>query len=107
MVPIAAGATVLTWAVASHYRAAPHGWGPTPDYLLATGPYRYSRNPMYLAEAAIWAGWTVLYGSAPVAGGLVVLVAVQSAAVPLEERVLHRRWGDPYDEYRARVPRYL
>jgi len=60
--PLGAGAALLLWAMSSHYRAAPQGWEtrPTPDYLLTGGPYRVSRNPMYVGETAIWAGWAVL-----------------------------------------------
>ena len=83
VLPLATGSAVLLWAVSSHYRAAPQGWeiSPTPDYLLSAGPYLYSRNPMYVGEAAIWAGWALLYGSLPVAAGLVALVVVQNGAV--------------------------
>jgi protein-S-isoprenylcysteine O-methyltransferase Ste14 len=109
VVPLGAGTALVLWAVSSHYRAAPHGWeiGLTPNYLLASGPYRFSRNPMYVGEAAIWAGWAVLFGSLPVATGLVAIVMVQSGAVRVEERMLRRRWGEFYDDYRARVPRWL
>jgi protein-S-isoprenylcysteine O-methyltransferase Ste14 len=109
LVPLSAGTALLLSAMSSHYRAAPQGWeiSPTPDYLLVSGPYRFSRNPMYVGEAAIWAGWAVLFGSLPVATGLVALAVVQSGVVRMEECVLNKRWGDSYDEYRARVPRWL
>ena len=109
VLPLGAGAGLMVWAMSSHYRAAPEGWelAPTPDYLLAGGAYQLSRNPMYVGEAAIWAGWAVLFGSLPVATGLAALTTVQSGAIRLEERMLHKRWGDSYDEYRARVPRWV
>ncbi|MDQ5841023.1 MAG: isoprenylcysteine carboxylmethyltransferase family protein [Chloroflexota bacterium] len=109
VLPLGAGAGLLVWAMSSHYRAAPEGWevAPTPDYLLAGGAYQFSRNPMYVGEAAIWTGWAVFFGSLPVAAGLATLTAVQSGAIRIEERVLHKRWGDSYDEYRARVPRWV
>jgi protein-S-isoprenylcysteine O-methyltransferase Ste14 len=107
--PLLAGTGLLAWAISSHYRAAEQGWkiGLSPDYLLTSGPYRFSRNPMYVGEAAIWAGWAVLLGSLPVAGGLLTLVAIQIGAVRLEERMLHRRWGSAYDAYRKRIPRWI
>ena len=109
VLPLGAGTALMVWAMSSHYRAAPEGWelAPTPDYLLAGGAYRFSRNPMYLGEAAIWAGWAVWFGSLPVATGLAALTAVQSGAIRIEERMLHKRWGSSYDEYRARVPRWV
>ena len=106
--PLGAGAALLLWAMSSHYRAAPQGWAirPTPDYLLVGGPYRFSRNPMYVGEAAMWTGWAVLFGSLPVTAGLLVVIAAQNAAVRLEERILHKRWA-AYDDYRTQVPRWL
>jgi protein-S-isoprenylcysteine O-methyltransferase Ste14 len=62
---------------------------------------------MYVGEAAIWTGWAVLFGSLPVSTGLVAIIMLQSGAVRMEERMLHARWGDSYDGYRAQVPRWL
>jgi protein-S-isoprenylcysteine O-methyltransferase Ste14 len=103
---LGAGAALLVWAMTGHYRAAPQGWDIrlAPDYLLEGGPYRFSRNPMYVGEATIWAGWTVLFGSVPVAGGLVMLTAIQAAAVRLEERALHKRWATPTTPTGSRFP---
>jgi protein-S-isoprenylcysteine O-methyltransferase Ste14 len=109
VLPLGAGTAMLLWAMSSHYRAAAQGWeiSPTPDYLLVRGPYAFTRNPMYLGEAAIWTGWAVLFGSLPVAAGLAAIIVVQSGAVRVEEHLLHKRWGESYDGYRARVPRWL
>jgi protein-S-isoprenylcysteine O-methyltransferase Ste14 len=109
VLPLGAGAGLVVWAMSSHNRAAPHGWevGLSPHYLLRGGPYRFSRNPMYVGEAAIWVGWAVLFGSLPVATGLAVLTAIQTGAVRLEERALHKRWGDAYDAYRETTARWI
>jgi protein-S-isoprenylcysteine O-methyltransferase Ste14 len=109
VLPLGVGTWLAAWAISSHYRAAPQGWeiGLSPQYLLRGGPYQFSRNPMYVGEAAIWAGWAVLFGSLPVAKGLAVLMAIQAVAVRLEERALHKRWGDAYDAYREGTPRWI
>ena len=100
---------MLVWAMSSHYRAARRGWeiGLTPDYLIVDGPYRFTRNPMYLGEAMIWTGWAVLFGSLPVAAGLAAITVVQGGVVRVEEHLLRKRWGDSYEGYWARVPRWL
>lgn len=109
VLPLSAGTALLVWAVSSHYRAAPRGWevSLTPGYLLSSGPYRFSRNPMYVGEVAIWAGWAVLFGNLPVTTGLAALIALQNSAIRVEERMLHKRWGATYDDYRTQVPRWV
>ncbi len=112
LVPLAAGAGLITWALVEHYVAAPEkSWavkrGLEPEYLLTEGPYRFSRNPMYVGGIGIWAGWTVWFGSAPVASGLVVLTAIYRAGIAWEESMLERRWGHEWRGYAGRTPRWL
>jgi protein-S-isoprenylcysteine O-methyltransferase Ste14 len=98
-------------AIACHYRAIPGGWRLeakiTPDYLLQDGPYAFSRNPMFLGQATIWAGWAVLSGSLPVATGLVAFVGIWTVGSPFEEKGLQKKFGAEYDAYRTRVPRLI
>ena len=102
----------MSWAVAGHYSAATDtSWaikrGVEPEYLLTDGPYRYSRNPLYVGGTAIWVGWAVLLGSVPVAAGLVVLTGIYRAGIGLEERTLAQRWDSEWLAYAGRVPRWL
>jgi len=76
--------------------------------LVAEGPYRLSRNPMYVGVLALYLGlclltnlaWALLFGLLPLAA-LVLWI------VPSEERYLERRFGDDYREYRRSVRRWL
>ena len=80
----------------------------TPKYLLTRGPYRFTRNPMYVAEVLLWLGWALFFGSVAVLAGAVVLAAlVHWIAVPREERALEARFGASYLEYEKAVPRWL
>jgi len=73
----------------------------TPKYLLMRGPYVFTRNPMYVAELALWLGWALFYGSVPVFVGFVVLgVVMNFVAVPREERALEARFGEAYLQYK-------
>jgi protein-S-isoprenylcysteine O-methyltransferase Ste14 len=82
--------------------------GQSTTRLLTSGPYRLSRNPLYV-------GLLVLYaGCALVAGALVPLLLLPVAwaglhwgAVRPEERYLTAALGAPYAEYRHRVRRWL
>jgi len=96
ILPVSAGLAIIVWALGLHFVSAEQGWEleMTPSYLLVRGPYRFTRNPMYVAAIAIWFGWTVFYGSALVLVGLAVIwAAVEFAVVPFEERRLELRIG--------------
>ena len=89
----------------------PRGWAleaaPTPGYLLRSGPYRWSRNPMYTGEATVWAGWALFYASPAVWAGLVTVSAAFATIVPWEERRLLEHFGEDYRAYLADVPRWV
>jgi protein-S-isoprenylcysteine O-methyltransferase Ste14 len=112
LAPLLAGTAILGWAVAGHYAgAADEGWaigrGVEPEFLLTSGPYGHSRNPMYVGGVAIWTGWVLLFGSAPVAAGLVALTGIYRLGLVWEEKTLERRWGDRWRAYAKRTPRWL
>jgi len=115
LIPVAVGVYVLFWSIRVHFTAAPNGWDlertphyPTPSYLLTNGPYRYSRNPLYLAELAVWLGWIVFYGSLVVLGVLAVAVLwLVPVIMRHEERGLEARFGEAYREYKRITPRWF
>ncbi len=110
LVLIAAGVSILAWALVLHYRSALEGWPLRfrPSYLLTCGPYRLTRNPMYLGGLALWLGWAALYGSLAVLVAFLAFAAFLSAIqVPWEERICEEEFGDAYRRYRAEVPRWL
>jgi protein-S-isoprenylcysteine O-methyltransferase Ste14 len=79
-----------------------------PSKLVVQGPYLYTRNPMYLAVMSALLGWLLVYQSF---GLLLYTVGVGSAffsfVIWYEEPHLRRQFGEQYDQYRARVPRWL
>ncbi len=104
---IGAGASVLISAFA---RFALEGIGtPAPvaptEKLVVGGLYRYVRNPMYVAVAAVIFGQALLLGR-PIllVYGLSFLVLVAAFVKLYEEPVLSERYGDDYDRYRREVP---
>lgn len=76
--------------------------------LVTTGPYRYTRNPMYLGMLIILSGWALYLGSLTpfFLLPLFVMVLTVQQIMP-EEKVLAEKFGDAYFEYKSRVPRWL
>jgi protein-S-isoprenylcysteine O-methyltransferase Ste14 len=109
LLPAAAGAGFIGWAIASHYQQSPEsGSSLLPTYLVDTGAYAHSRNPLYVGGFGLWAGWALFFGSARVAVlGTTWLAGIVTLGVPFEERLLQRRFGETYEHYRASVPRWI
>ncbi len=79
-----------------------------PKNLVATGPYRFTRNPMYVAVVSVVVGESLLFQSwhlGLLAAGL--LTVFHTFVVTYEEPTLKRLFGDEYVTYCRRVPRWL
>ena len=104
---IAAGAAVLLEAF---LRFALQGLGtPAPvaptEHLVVGGLYRYVRNPMYLAVAAMIVGQALLLGQPVLLVYAALVLAVVWAFVHwYEEPTLSRQFVSEYDDYRQRIP---
>lgn len=96
-------AGLFTWAG----KGTPGPWDP-PRKLVTSGPYRYSRNPMYVAMFCVVQGVALSAGSWWVAGyGLLLLAIWQTFIVVYEEPKLKSLFGVEYEEYRRRVQRWV
>jgi len=105
-----AGLCLFAWCVllfARDGRGTLAPWDPTRT-LVARGPYAYARNPMITGVAAMLLGEALFFGSALLAGWLLVFVFLNHTFFLIhEEPGLERRFGPAYVEYRQRVPRWL
>ena len=76
--------------------------------LITEGPYRYSRNPMYLALSLLYAGLSIAADGPWTLALLVPLLIVMHYGVILrEERYLERKFVDAYRRYRSSPRRWL
>jgi protein-S-isoprenylcysteine O-methyltransferase Ste14 len=106
----AMGGIILLWAFWNFIiqgRGTPAPIDP-PKQLVATGFYRYVRNPMYVGVLAIiighflWFGyWNLLIYV------IVVFIAFNTFVTYYEEPTLKRKFGAAYEEYLRRVPRWI
>lgn len=102
------GLALILWAVRWHRRTGqdPAPWKPSPS-LLFVGPYRFTRNPMYVGMMALQIGvgmalvnaWVCFLAPAS-------LWIVHWIAVLPEEAYLAQKFGEPYLRYKASVRRY-
>ena len=80
----------------------------TPSTLVTSGPYRFTRNPMYVGLTLIYLGVAGTRLEIWPAIVLPLLLAyVNFVVIPVEERSLRGVFGDAYQEYGARVGRWL
>jgi len=108
--PLLAWGYLQFWLIGK-YRIRRGGGGPgmdtPPERLVTTGPFAYSRNPMYLGHVIFLLGLTLSLRSV-----LAALITVANAVwfhfrVQRDERRLNERFGQPYLDYTARVRRWV
>lgn len=76
--------------------------------LVTSGPHGFSRNPIYVAMAMLYAGISVLFDSALILALLApIMLVMRVGVIAREEAYLERKFGDDYRRYKARVRRWL
>ncbi|HEX9445990.1 MAG TPA: isoprenylcysteine carboxylmethyltransferase family protein [Candidatus Binatia bacterium] len=76
--------------------------------IVHSGPYRFSRNPLYVALTLFYSGLTLALDTWWGFIALVpILVLMHCGVVLREERYLERKFGENYRQYRSKVRRYL
>lgn len=113
---IAAGGILILLAIflclqeqqAMHRHRQSGLYAAVPSTLITDGPFRVSRNPLYLGMVLFPLGIALLLGSL----SALVLVALEwivinFLGIPFEEKVLEDQFGDSYVAYKRRVRRWL
>jgi protein-S-isoprenylcysteine O-methyltransferase Ste14 len=104
---IAGGEGLRLWAV-HHIGAISRTRSERLGPLVASGPFSLVRNPLYLGNVALWAGFAISARLLWLTPLLVAALALEyHAIVQWEEQLLAARLGDPYREYTTRVPRWM
>jgi protein-S-isoprenylcysteine O-methyltransferase Ste14 len=107
---LALGAATYSWCVwdfATFGRGTPAPID-APRKLVVRGPYRYSRNPMYLGVLTVISGWALMFRAANLAVYAVAVATIFHLVVVLyEERRLRAEFGAQYEAYCSEVARWL
>ena len=107
--PLVIAAVALFVGSVARFRAA---GTPVPGHepttaIVRTGPYRFSRNPIYLAFSLLQLGVAAWANSAWLLGTLVAALALMQVVIRREEAYLERKFGPQYLDYKAAVRRWL
>ncbi|HEU4429600.1 MAG TPA: isoprenylcysteine carboxylmethyltransferase family protein [Myxococcota bacterium] len=103
------GVTLALWGRRTFSRAGAAIRPTERSTLLVTdGPFRFSRNPMYLGIVAALAGVALVLGTpAPWLAALGMALLLRFRFIANEERALDASLGEPYLAYKRRVRRWL
>lgn len=103
----ALGASLRTWGAAYLGASTVQRGGMVGDRVIADGPYRYMRNPLYLGTLLNSVALAFLMRPDAAVVTLLLLTVVQLRLIGREEPYLLERMGEPYQEYLRSVPRML
>jgi protein-S-isoprenylcysteine O-methyltransferase Ste14 len=113
------GAAIYSWCLLAFLRAGgtpaifftrhlKSVLGEEPPKVVRNGPYRFSRNPMYVGVLLAVLGQALIFGSPAVAWyGAGLGICFHFVVVFLEEPHLRKERGSSYDDYCRRVPRWV
>ena len=104
------GAVIYAWCI-EHFAVTGRGTPApidAPKKLVIRGPYRYSRNPMYVGVLSVIVGWSVMFGAINLfIYALCVGTCFHLFVVLYEEPHLRRLFGHEYQAYYKKVNRWL
>ncbi|MCH8347031.1 MAG: isoprenylcysteine carboxylmethyltransferase family protein [Proteobacteria bacterium] len=79
-----------------------------PENIVTSGPFRFSRHPMYLGMLLVLVGTTMLYGTVlSLVFPLAFFIIANWWYIPFEESKMADVFGDAFTVYKARVRRWL
>ncbi|MCY4217363.1 MAG: isoprenylcysteine carboxylmethyltransferase family protein [Flavobacteriaceae bacterium] len=79
-----------------------------PSHFIKTGPFKYSRNPIYLGLLMILIGFGLVMGSFSSFIGVIIFFIITDVwYIPFEEKRLGEIFGEEYVEYKSNVRRWL
>ena len=95
------------WTFAVAGRGTPAPWDP-PKRVVAEGPFRWVRNPIYIGAFIVVLGESWLFLSVPLlVYAILVALGIHVVVIAYEEPRLRERFGAEYEEYLRNVPRWI
>ena len=79
-----------------------------PEYLVLAGPYRFSRNPLYLGALLALVGLVIVWSSIVIAFlTILVYIIFRNRFIKREEIILEEEFGDDYRDFKKQVRRWF
>jgi len=103
------GASLTTWAFRTFLNAQTNiePYKPTTK-MVTSGPYRHTRNPMYVSMSIVQIGLAILFNNPWIAIMLIpALLIIYFGVVLREERYLEKKFGKEYLDYKSSVRRWI
>jgi len=107
---IVVGFVVPVWAVVKFRRAGTelNPASKTNNKLVTDGPFRFTRNPMYLGLVVLSLGVAVAAGALPMfAAPFLTFATANWIHIPFEEAKMRRQFGEAFDTYTRGVRRWI
>lgn len=81
---------------------------PANRVLVTSGPFRFTRNPMYLGMVVALVGTALFFGSLPLyLVPVAQFLVLNFVFIPFEEQKMARQFGAAYEDYKQKVRRWL
>ena len=109
LVLVIVGTSLRFWAGSVFYKNNPSMVSfKVPPNLVTIGPWKYSRNPLYLGLIVMGVGFSFLFSSYTELSFTIVGAVLLHLEVTIhEEKVLSRKFGDVYQAYKNKVRRWI
>lgn len=107
---VLSGFILVSWGRRTFARAGAEIFPASPknSVLVTGGPFRFTRNPMYLGLFILVTGLSLLIGTlSALAAAAVFLLWANVVSIPYEEEKMERQFGDVYRDYKKRVRRWI
>lgn len=103
------GFVVVMWAfyIMKSHRIIPSSWQ-KPKTLVTTGPFRFSRNPIYLGMVIFLLGLTIYLGNiTAIIAPIFMFIILDAQIIPIEEKLLEKGFKKLYVNYKKRVRKWI
>lgn len=103
-----AAVLLVAWGILHLRRArTPVEPGHVPSALVISGPYRFTRNPLYLGQLLFLAGLGLAAFPWLLPGAALQALLLDRLVIPAEEARIAARFGEDFEAYRRKVPRWI